>query len=136
LKLKLSEGRITPRHIDPSCLEVFIQGSGLRMLANGSRMVTIFLVNAQLRPKIKKSYTASTVQDINKRGNNFAMLTTQLLLCPPGLAGRPFAKLNIAKKRLFPLLHKIKSLTYYPTSLLLPNILPIWIGETTKCHYI
>jgi hypothetical protein len=54
LKLQLAEGRITPRHIDPSCQEVFIQGSVSRLLSNESRMVTIFLVNAQLRPDINQ----------------------------------------------------------------------------------
>ncbi len=54
LKLKLSEGRIAPCHIDPACQDVFIQGSVSRMLSNGSRMVTIFLVNDQLRPDMNQ----------------------------------------------------------------------------------
>ena len=54
LKLKLSEGRISPLQIDSACQDVFIQGSVSRMLSNGSRMVTIFLVNDQLRPDINQ----------------------------------------------------------------------------------
>lgn len=54
LTLKLSEGRIPPRTIDSACDRIFIQGTVTRMLSNGSRMVTLFLVNDQERPEVNQ----------------------------------------------------------------------------------
>lgn len=54
LSLRLAEGRIAPRNIDPQCDRVFIQGVVSRMLSNGSRMVTLFWVNDQEIPDINQ----------------------------------------------------------------------------------
>ena len=48
--LKLQEGRIKPFVIDKESEQVFIQGSVTRELPNHSRLVTLFLVNDQIRP--------------------------------------------------------------------------------------
>lgn len=48
--LKLQEGRIKPFVIDKESEQVFIQGSVTRELPNHSRLVTLFLVNEQIRP--------------------------------------------------------------------------------------
>lgn len=48
--LKLCEGTISPIIIDQECQQVIIKGNVSKKLSNGSRMVTIFLVNDQELP--------------------------------------------------------------------------------------
>lgn len=49
-KLKLQEGTIAPFDIDKNCPDVFVQGHVSRLLPDGSRLVTLFLVNNQTKP--------------------------------------------------------------------------------------
>jgi hypothetical protein len=49
-ELKLQEGAISPFAIDGQCPDVFVQGNVSRQLPDGSRLVTLFLVNNQTRP--------------------------------------------------------------------------------------
>lgn len=50
--LQLTEGQIPRFNIDPHWSEVFIQGSVTKELPNHTRLVTLFLVNDQIRPQI------------------------------------------------------------------------------------
>lgn len=50
IPLKLKEGIIQPIIIDNNCPQVIIKGSVSKKLPNGSRMVTLFLVNDQVLP--------------------------------------------------------------------------------------
>ena len=48
--LKLKEGRIPPFAIDKETANILVQGSVTKELPNHSRLVTLFLVNNQIRP--------------------------------------------------------------------------------------
>ncbi|WP_176087280.1 DISARM system helicase DrmA [Virgibacillus dokdonensis] len=50
-EIVLTEGKITPFSIDGECPEVLIQGTVYPRLENGDRLVTLFLVNTQLKPE-------------------------------------------------------------------------------------
>ena len=49
-ELQLLEGPIAPFVIDENCPDVFVQGNVSRLLPDGSRLVTLFLVNNQTKP--------------------------------------------------------------------------------------
>ncbi len=49
-RLQLREGCIAPLVMDENSPQVFIQGNVSRLLPDGSRLVTLFLVNNQLKP--------------------------------------------------------------------------------------
>lgn len=50
-ELRLHEGTVAPFAIDEGCPDVFVQGNVSRQLPDGSRLVTLFLVNNQKNPK-------------------------------------------------------------------------------------
>ncbi len=51
ITLPINEGSISPVQVDSECEQVYIQGTVRAPLDNGDRLITLFLVNAQVQPE-------------------------------------------------------------------------------------